>query len=186
MINFFKKMIYGEPEIRSTCDQLTLSEKSAWLNLMAIYKKSNDERGIPESLRTDRREEKKLRGLSEASAFHLDRDGHRCDDISNSVLQVVELPYLLEGLSPHSNYLFIRNFYSRLAQKMLISPHCKSWILTGNPGISKSFFHWYIFLFFFYNYLFIVIFIFKTDEFLIFLQSGISYIFFLILNLPTS
>ena len=123
------------------------SAKSEWQELMAVYKNHMGV-NIPWDLESATKEEMHLQELSAATAYHLDKDGHRCDGAPDSVLQVVELPHPLETLSLHSNSLFVRDFYPRLVQRIFLDSKHKRCVLIGNPGISKSFFHWYFFLFF--------------------------------------
>ena len=131
--------------------------KLRWLLLMFFYKK-NECRiwecrhfeitvAPPLDLAFEIDEEVKLRRLSEATAFFIDADGQRCDNDNSAVLQVVELPRDTPCPTPHSNYLFIRDFYPRLAQRILLTDQPRRCVLMGNPGVSKSFFHWYVYFF---------------------------------------
>ena len=131
----------------SSWTRISDAAKSEWQELMAVYK---NHMGviIPDGLVSATKEEMHLQELSAATAFHLDKDGHRCAGAPDSVLQVVELVHPLEA-SPPSNSLFIRNFYPRLLQRIFLDFKHKRCALIGNSGISKSFFHWYFFYFFF-------------------------------------
>ena len=120
--------------------------KRDWNRLLAIKNKRWNFR-TPPDLEFHRVEEMKLQQLSTATAFYLDKDGHRSVDASaSSVLQVVELSVCLEDNVPHTNYLFIRDFYPRLVQRIFLIDRPKQIVLMGSEGISKSFFHWYVYL----------------------------------------
>ena len=82
----------------------------------------------------------------------------------DSVLQVVELDSPLDPTQPGSRFLFLRNFYFRLAQRIFLDSDYPKCVLIGNPGISKSFFHWYVFPFSFNS-----IFFFKKKVHLIYI-----------------
>ena len=129
----------------SSSTQISDAAKSEWQKLMAVYKNHRNPI-IPRDLGSATKEEMHLQELSAATAYHLDKDGHRCAGAPDSVLQVVELPHPLETLSLHSNSLFVRDFYPRLVQRIFLDSKHKRCVLIGNPGISKSFFHWYFFL----------------------------------------
>lgn len=79
-----------------------------------------------------------LKGLRTAQEFHLPAEQTDVESlISGVTLSGVE--FNTNSVQPST--LFFRKFYPALLNNLLKSKYS---ILTGNPGISKSWFHWYI------------------------------------------
>ena len=98
---------------------------------------------IPNDLKDEPDETDLLAKLAEGSVVDLDIQGKPCEH-GLSVVQGVTLDTLLDPDSFHSSFLLIRNFYCRLIQRVLLASDARRFALIGNPGISKSFFHWYV------------------------------------------
>ena len=79
-----------------------------------------------------------LKGLRTAKEFNLPAEQTNGESlISGVTLNGVEF----DKHSVQQSTLFFRKFYPALLKSLLINKYS---VLTGNPGISKSWFHWYI------------------------------------------
>ena len=81
-----------------------------------------------------------LRPVLELSGFFKSMKKTPVTTLTSGV-SAVQLPGVLDSNSPTPGVLYIREFYPRLFAQLWT----KRWsVLTGNPGISKSWFQWYI------------------------------------------
>ena len=93
-------------------------------------------------LRQDHEQSALLKALKSANVVNISPKGDESETSKESRIQAMTLSGIdLDPYSPLPSTLYIRDFYSRLFKSMWAK---RNTILIGNPGISKSWFQWYM------------------------------------------
>ena len=133
---FNRQCVRFVPQIRSFGEQpLSLFDK------VLKYKTTHDEL-IELNLKEDHYTASILKALESAKVFGISPSGEETDKEKESLIQGITVSDIVfDGFSIQPSTIYLRNFYPALLKCLLDIRYS---VLTGNPGISKSWFHWYI------------------------------------------
>ena len=108
-------------------------------NKVLKYKITHDELTVL-NLKEDIQTTLILKALESAKVFGISPSGEETD--KESLIQGITVRNIdFDTISIQPSTIYVRNFYPALLKCLLDRRYS---VLTGNPGISKSWFHWYI------------------------------------------